>query len=245
MSGKVLGPPTFWHFYAHSGTACEVGLSNIVDDVGRVPTHSRGKMRFVGSVRWFASVVVAAVVAVWPARLAIAAEPTTRPTAVLAVLGGDQETIYRGWPIRIELQNLTDAADAAPGPLKVSGPTQVDPQPAPHAVGLWVISPEKSKTMTAGNYVFSAAGVACKVAVEDEPMSCRRVSNRRSRVAEFRMRWSWRTPPVPRVSRGMGDGRAARSGWQMALGDVLAGSGKLPEAAGGLYRRNQPHSRPA
>src|SRR6476660_6411919 len=44
-------------------------------------------------------------------------EPASRPAASLVVQGGDENAVYRGWPIRIDLQRIDAPANAPAPPL--------------------------------------------------------------------------------------------------------------------------------
>jgi hypothetical protein len=157
-------------------------------------------------------------------------EPALRPSAFLIVRGGSGETVYRGWPILIEFQSK--AADAkVPGPLVAKGPSQIDPQPAPGMDHVWLISEEKSKSISPGTYTFSVGDVQSVVQVADEPAAL----SPAEKIARRSVRISY--------AQAAGDSAGAESlvrDWikaepqsveaQVALGEVLAETGKLSEA---------------
>src|SRR6266567_3708788 len=74
---------------------------------------------------------------------------TTRPTAMLIVQGGDADTIFRGWPIRITCQSLVKnnrTVATAPVPqLTIEGPSPVTVKTVTDGRSAWFIPPDQSK----------------------------------------------------------------------------------------------------
>lgn len=157
-------------------------------------------------------------------------EPVARISSFLVVQGGSGETVYRGWPIIIEFR-ATGGNEKAPGALAVKGPAQIAPQPAPGDDRIWLINEEKSKSLAPGTYTFSVGEIQCVVQVADEPATLsplEKIARRSGRIAYAQA--SGDSAGAENLARDWVKAEPQSVEAQVALGDILAESGRLPDA---------------
>ena len=146
------------------------------------------------------------------------------------VRGGQEDIIYRGWPLTIELRRVS-GDDKTPLALTVVGPTQVDPQPAPRATGVWLINEDQSKSLAAGKYIFSVGAIHSEVEVVDEPPTLSPAQKSAKQVCRISYAMAAADfAQAEKLAREWVKADAQSVEAQATLGDVLGGSGKLSDA---------------